>query len=183
MKTKYILHGGFNPGEMQINDMFFKEIFAGTPKKLNRLLVYFAKEADRIAKNRQEDVVQFEKNKGDKFLKFETANSKQFEEQVKKADVVYLHGGHSGMLLEALRRYQDIGNHFKGKIVAGDSAGANVLGEAFYSMKIGASEGLGLIPYKIVSHFIEENKHKLSNIKPELETIYLREYEFIVIEV
>jgi len=72
----------------------------------------------------------------------------------------------------------DLGDLFKGKIIAGDSAGANVLSSAFYSMRIGVSEGLGLIPIKIICHYIEENKSKLNQIKPDLETIFLREYEF-----
>ena len=84
------------------------------------------------------------------------------------------------MLLDALKKYQNLKQLFDGKIVAGDSAGANVLCSVFYSMKIGVSEGFGLIPIKIISHYLEENKDKLKDIKPELETLFLPEYRFKV---
>ena len=180
MKTKFILHGGFNYGEKQENDAFFKEILSSAPNEAKVLLVYFAKEPDRIAKNQEEDVEQFNKNKGNKILFFETATEDLFSEQVKKSDVIYLHGGHSGMLLDALKKYSNLKELLNSKIIAGDSAGANVLCSAFYSMKIGISEGFGLLPIKIISHYLEENKDKLKDIKPELETLFLPEHQFKV---
>ena len=95
MKTKFILHGGFTPGGKQENDDFFQEILKSAPKKAKILLIYFAKESDRIAKNKDEDIKQFNKNKGDKILSFEIATEELFPEQVKKADIIYLHGGRS----------------------------------------------------------------------------------------
>ena len=177
MKTKFILHGGFIPGGKQENDDFFQEILKDAPEKAKILLVYFAKESDRVAKNKEEDIGQFNKNKGNKFLSFEVATEELFPEQVKKADVIYLHGGHSGKLLEALKNFSNLKQLFAGKIIAGDSAGANVLVSAFYSQKIGASEGLGLIPIKIICHYLAENKEKLNKIKPNLETLFLLEYQ------
>ena len=92
-----------------------------------------------------------------------------------------LHGGHSGLLLEALKEYPNLKQASRGKIIAGDSAGANVLAEVFYSKTIGISEGLGLIPIKLISHYVEENKDKLNQIKPDLETVFLPEYQTKVI--
>ena len=178
MKTKFILHGGFTPGGKQENDDFFQEILKSAPQKVKILLVYFAKESDRIAKNKEEDIEQFNKNKGDKILSFEVATEELFPKQVKVADVVYLHGGHSGKLLDALKKFSNLKRLFAGKIIAGDSAGANVLTSAFYSQKIGVSEGFGLISVKIICHYLVENKDKLNNIKPDLETLFLPEYQF-----
>ena len=95
--------------------------------------------------------------------------------------MIYLHGGHSGLLLEALKEYPNLKEAFMGKIIAGDSAGANVWAEVFYSKIIGVSEGLGLIPIKLISHYVEENKDKLSQIKQNLETVFLPEYKTKVI--
>ena len=181
MKTKFILHGGFAKGKKQENTLFFKEVLSNTPDKARVLLVYFAKEPDRIDKNQEEDVEQFNKNKGDKTLFFEVAKIDLFPEQVKQSDIIYLHGGHSGMLLDALKKYSNLKELFDGKIIAGDSAGASVVCSVFYSMKIGVSEGLGLLPIKIISHYLEEIKDKLKDIKPELETLFLPEYQFKVI--
>ncbi len=180
MKTKYILHGGFTPGQ-NIDDSFYKEILEDAPQKPKILLVYFAKEEDRVAKNREEDIEQFNKNRGKRILKFDTADRDLFIKQVMDADVVYLHGGHSGKLLEALKEFPDLKKVFGGKIVAGDSAGANVLVEVFYSKSIGVTEGLGMLPIKLISHFLEENKDKLNNIKQNLELVFLPEYETKVI--
>ncbi len=183
MKTKFILHGGFAKGAEQENDAFSSEILKSAPAKANVLLVYFAEDPARVGEKREEDIEQFEKNKGNKILLFETADKESFPEQVKGADVIYLHGGHSGKLLGALKKYPNLKELFEGKIVAGDSAGANVLTSAFYSQKIGVSEGLGLVPIKIISHYLEENKDKLNHLRPDLETLYLPEYQFKVFEI
>ena len=144
------------------------------------MLVYFAKEADRVEKNRLEDVEQFNKNKGDKTLSFEVATEENFIEQVQNADIVYLHGGATIKLLDTLKQFSDLSAFFSGKTIVGDSAGANVLCAAFYSLKNGPGEGFGLLLFKIICHYVEESKHKLDDIKPDLETFYLREYEFKV---
>lgn len=180
MNTKYVLHGGFTPGQNK-DDYFYQEILKDAPQEPKILLVYFAKEEDRVALNRDEDVGQFNKNRGGRVLKFETANKESFIKQILNSDVVYLHGGHSGKLLEALKEYPKLKKSFEGKIVAGDSAGANVLAEAFYSKSIGVSDGLGIIPIKLISHYLVENKDKLNHIKQNLETVFLPEYETKVV--
>lgn len=180
MKTKYVLHGGFIPAQKQENDAFFTETLKETPKRTKILLVYFAKEPDRVALNRAEDVEQFSKNSGTRELSFEVANNRSFPEQIEKADIIYLHGGHTGKLLNELRKFKNLEELFMGKIIAGDSAGANVLCAAFYSLRIGAGEGLSIIPIKIICHFSEENKDKMRQIKPNLETLFLRELQFKV---
>ena len=180
MGTKYILHGGFKPGAKQENDAFFSEILREAPKPAKVLLVYFAKESDRVEKNKLEDIEQFNKNKGDKILSFEVATEELFIEQVRNADIVYLHGGTTFKLLDSLKQFSDLASLFRGKIIVGDSAGANVLCAAFYSLKNGPGEGFGLLLFKIICHYVEENKHKLDDIKPSLETFLLREYEFKV---
>ena len=180
MKTTYILHGGFAKDGgvgVQKDDSFFKEIVDHAPKKTKILLVYFAEETNRVEKRRSDDLEQFNNNKGDKILSFDTAEEQTFLKQAQNADVIYLHGGHSAKLLEALKKFNDFKNVFAGKIVAGDSAGANALTSVFYSNKNGISEGLDLIPIKIITHYLEENKNKLDQIKPELETLFLSEYE------
>lgn len=183
MMTKFILHGGFAKGTAHENNGFFGEVLRSAPKETKILLVYFAKETEYIEKNIKEDTEQFNKNKGDRTLIFDIAREVSFSEQVQSSDVVYLHGGHSGKILDVLRKFTNLKQIFSGKIIAGDSAGANVLASGFYSQKIGVSEGLGLIPIKIISHYQELNKHKLDQIKPKLETLLLAEYQFKVFEI
>lgn len=182
MKTKFILHGGFPQGAKQENDAFFQEVLKTAPQESKILLVYFAKESDRIEKNREEDIEQFNKNKGDKILTFDVATEAQFEEQIQNADVIYLHGGHTGKLLETLKKFPSFKTLISGKIVAGDSAGTNVLCSVFYSLRMAVvGEGLGIIPIKVLSHYGEINKDKFDGIRPDLETLHLPEYQFKVL--
>ena len=80
--------------------------------------------------------------------------------------------------MEVLKKYQNLENVFLEKIIAGDSAGANVLGQLFYSKNSKEiSEGLRILPYKIVAHHIDGNLNPLKDTEPNLETIFLKEYE------
>ncbi|MCK5022013.1 MAG: Type 1 glutamine amidotransferase-like domain-containing protein [Candidatus Pacebacteria bacterium] len=183
MKTKFILHGGFTFGEEQGNDEFTKEILKDAPEKAEILLVYFAKEKDRIPKNKEEDINQFNKNKGDKGLSFKVATEESFEDQIKEADIIYLHGGLSPKILEIMKRFPNLQKLFEGKIIAGDSAGANVLTKVFYSfLSDKVFEGLGLLPIKLIPHYEDKFKNKLDDMYPELETVRLSEYKFVVYE-
>ncbi len=180
MQTKFILHGGYAKGAKQENDVFFSEILSSAPKEVKILLVYFAEPDDCVAKRNKDDLEQFEKNKGDKTISFEIASEQLFTEQAKTADIIYFHGGHTGKLLGVLKKISNLRESFDGKIIAGDSAGANVLTSVFYSKTIGVSEGLGFIPIKIICHYLEENRDKLKDIKSELETLFLSEYQLKV---
>ena len=177
MQTKFILHGGYAKGVKQENDIFFSEILSSAPKEAKILLVYFAESDERVAGRTQDDHEQFEKNKGGRILSYEVASEQLFAEQAKTADIIYLHGGHTGRLLDALKKISNLKELFDGKIIAGDSAGANVLTTIFYSKTIGTSEGLGFIPIKIICHYLEEDKEKLEHMRSDLEILFLSEYE------
>ena len=185
MQTKFILHGGFTPKTAQEDNAFFKEILKEVPQNPKVLLVYFAKEENRIAKNQEEDIAQFEKNKRDKTLSFEIANEKEFSDQVVRSDIVYLHGGSSAKILETLSKFKNLKQLLKGKTVAGDSAGANVLSICFYSRSSDKIfEGLGILPIKLIPHHSEDQNEKLQELKkyyPELETVILSEYQMRIL--
>ena len=183
MKTEFILHGGFIPGQKQENDEFTKEILKDTSEEVRILLVYFAKELHRIPDNKAEDIAQFNKHKGDKELIFEVATEELFEGQTQEADIIYLHGGASAKILEILKKFPNLQKLFQGKIVVGDSAGVNVLSKVFYSVTSGqVLEGLGVLPFKVICHYKQEYKDKLADIYPELETVFLPALGFKVYE-
>lgn len=82
------------------------------------------------------------------------AHEDEFYEQVAWADVVYLHGGRTQALLEALPDFARSRAAFQGKIVIGSSAGANYLSRTYYSPKgkmFGA--GIGLVDAAVLVHF------------------------------
>jgi hypothetical protein len=187
MKTKFILHGGFTPKVLQEDDKFFQEILRDTPRDVEILLVYFAKEIDRIPKNKEEDITQFEKNKGNKSLSFEVATEELFLTQVSESDIVYLHGGMTSKISNILKKFSDLKNSFEGKIIAADSAGVNALATFSYSQNAdGILEGVGVIPYKTMCHYSEQFKNKvpeLNKYAPDSELLLLSEYQYKVFEI
>ncbi|OGI61155.1 hypothetical protein A2814_01585 [Candidatus Nomurabacteria bacterium RIFCSPHIGHO2_01_FULL_38_19] len=184
--TKYILHGGFNKekGDVQVNDEFFQEMLKNTAEEVRVLLVYFAEREEMVSLRIEQDKEQFGKNKRKKNLNFRIATEETFVEDCAWADIIYLHGGRTFKLMEVLKKYKNIKNAFSSKIVAGDSAGANALGQFFYSKnskeikEIG--KGLGILPFKIVAHYKDGVTNPLENVEPNLETLFIKEYEIKV---
>lgn len=182
MKTKFILNGGFKPGQANEENVdFYKEILKDAPEGARVLLVPFAKDADRIESAVQKVIAELNENKWQKNITIEVANEEDFIEQLNAADVAYFHGGVSLQLLEALRKYPNLKESLNGKIIAGESAGANVWSAFFYSPRADlVSEGLGILPIKIIPHYKEELKGKLDNVGSDEELVLLPEYTYKV---
>lgn len=180
MKTKFILHGGFTPGNQQEdNSSFYKEILKDAPEKARVLIVPFAKDHERISATTSRVIGEFNSNKDKKELDFEVANEESFLEQIKSADVIYFQGGTTLKLLEVLKKFPEMKDLLTGKTVAGESAGANVFGEFFFSPSAnGAFEGLGILPIKIIPHYKKEYEGKLNTAGLDLEEILLPEYTY-----
>ncbi len=81
MKTKFILHGGFNKerGPIHQNDKFFSEILKDAPDEVKLLLVYFAEREEMIEARTQQDKEQFIQNCGGKKIEFQVTSQKTFE--------------------------------------------------------------------------------------------------------
>lgn len=177
---KFVLHGGFNKekGPVQEDNEFFQEILKDTSEDVKLLLVYFAEREDIVQLRIEQDKEQFEKNKGLKNLTFKVTSKKTFIEDCAWTDVIYLHGGKTVKIMGVLKTYKNLEQVFSEKIIAGDSAGVNVLGQLFYSKnskEIG--EGLKILPFKIVVHYVDGIPNPLEHTKPKLETLLIHEYE------
>lgn len=178
METKYILHGGFDKNKEYIRDEFFQEALKDTSENVKIFLVFFAEYEEYLQLRIEQCKGQFNNNKGPKNLEFKIASEENFLEGCAWADVIFLSGGRTVNLLEILKKFQNLTQIFKGKIIAGDSAGANALGHYFYSKKTKEiNEGLGILPFKIIVHYSENMGNPLSEIESNLETLFLREYE------
>ena len=181
MTTKIILHGGYAGRVNEQNNVFFSEILKDVPENMKVLLVYFAKEKDEYDRMEREDKQQFENNSRGRKLSFEIASENDFIEQIKQSDVVYLHGGQTMKLLETLKKYPDFQDTIKGKIIAGESAGAYVLSSCFYSKTEGGIfKGLGFVPVKTICHYAGENNEKLIECPNGLDELLLKDYEYKV---
>ncbi|MEK7514438.1 MAG: Type 1 glutamine amidotransferase-like domain-containing protein [Patescibacteria group bacterium] len=183
MKTKFILHGGFNSEKVnEDNSDFYKEILKDAPENSKVLLIPFAKDADRIPLATKKVSSEFIKNKWQKEITIEIATESDFINQIKLADVLYFHGGVSLKLLETLKKYPELKNLITGKIIAGESAGANVWCKYFYSPRAGqVFEGLGILPIKIIPHYKKEYTGKLNGVGQDLEELLLPEYTYKVL--
>ena len=178
--TKFVLHGGFSIKKFpaQEDNEFFQEILKGTLEDVKILLVYFAEREDIIPLRIEQDKKSFDENKVSKNLEFKIASEENFLEDCKWANVIYLHGGRTVKLMEKLKKYKNIEQTFSGKTIAGDSAGVNVLAQfSFGKNSKEIKEGLKILPFKVVVHYMDGDPNPLKDVEPTLETIFLREYE------
>ncbi len=176
--TKYILHGGFDKNISYIKDEFFQEALKDTPTDVKIFLVFFAEFEEYLELRMKQCKDQFENNKDSKNLEFRMATKENLLEGCAWADVIFLSGGRTKNLLDSLKKFQNLSQVFKDKIIVGDSAGANALGHSFYSRKTKEiNEGLGILPFKIIVHYSEDMGNPLSKVEPNLDTVLLHEYE------
>jgi len=78
--------------------------------------------------------------------------------------------------------YPDLRPFFKGKVLAGESAGANVLSTYCYSKSGGGVlKCLGMLPVFMYPHFKDEIPFDEKIISESLEKLFLRDYEYRVI--
>lgn len=183
MKTKFVLNGGFSPEKEKVEkdrSDFYKEILKDAPENAKVLVVLFAKDdPERMQASILKVTSAFNTNKWQKNITVEIADKENFIEQVKSVDIVYFTGGRSLVLLEALKKYPNIEKFLEGKTVAGESAGANVFCKFFYSpLADSVSEGLGILPIKIIPHYKKEYEGRLDGVGLGLEELLLPEYSY-----
>jgi peptidase E len=180
----YILHGGETKVENESNSLFFKEIARRTPENATCLLVFFS-----CIPNKWEQKF---KNISEKINEVRPTNTvmasfENFEVELKKAEVVYFHGGAMQRLLDALV-HVDKSLLKQDKVYIGSSAGANMLCEQGHS---GLPEihcrGLGILPVNILVHsdkplFDLDTKKILKHCSVNKPLIRIPETEFITLE-
>jgi len=185
MATKYILHGGYTRAKNSDNNNFFKEILSETKGKILILLVYFATEDTNIKKFAKQEKENFLRNSKNKNLVFEIADKNNFNEQVKKADVIYIRGGKTEKLLAILNNFNNLKKLFKNKIIAGSSAGVYALVKYYFNRhNEGIKKGLNFVNIKAICHYSSKKKkalEKLSMYKENLPIITLPDYKHIVL--
>jgi hypothetical protein len=195
--TKYILHGGVNGPQTFDNKLFYQEMIKGFDKP-NVLLVYFSREINEYDYLLNRDTNNFKWAEPGKTCSFVVATEENFKEELAKADVVFMCGGVTTKLLGAMNRMNvDLKELFKGKVVAGSSAGANLISEWHYgNVQKRVMKGSCLLPITIFVHYkappdteFWKSDEEIAEIEKDLiqmsgrdEIIRLPEQKFVVLE-
>lgn len=152
--TKYVLNSGGIKRQPELKKQFHQELVKGLGNNPKFLLCNFAQGreywevkfqgySDSIA----EDMLQGVKPS------FELAMPADFAEQCTRADVIYIHGGDDHLLQYWMKQF-DYKTLFKGKVVAGNSAGSDMLATHHWTCDWRAcADGLGILPIKFIPHY------------------------------
>jgi peptidase E len=186
--TKFILHGGYTGDPSIHNANFYKEMVASLPPPVKILTVYFAAPKDKWSELLEDDKKKFFKFNPGLKMEFRLAsdNLDTLVNQIRSADTIYIRGGKELLVHEIFKKVKNLAELFEGRVVAGSSAGANVLSKYFYSnnrKKI--MEGTGLLPIKCFVHYSDEKADKLEMLKEygeDLKIYTIPETEFVVIK-
>ena len=186
--TKYILHGGNTTTKSKDNDKFFHEIIKDLANIVNLLIIYFSREEVEWLKLLEQDKENFTANNPNKKINFILAskNKRTLIKQIKQSHAIYMRGGEIEKLKTVLKRIGNLKELFKGKIVAGSSAGTYVLSRYYIDSKGNLGKGLGILPIKSFAHYRKNRRDELEKLKNykdrKLMTYYLEEMKFVVLD-
>ncbi|MDP4038869.1 MAG: Type 1 glutamine amidotransferase-like domain-containing protein [bacterium] len=191
--TKYILIGGYSSKAKDGGKAFCEELVKGFTEPVKILICLFARPKDTWQDKFKEDNDFFTRHLANKKLEIVLAKADNFIEQVSWADAIYLRGGETERLAQALKESTDWTQQLTGKTLAGTSAGADIISKYYYDLdnpKI--RQGLGILPIKVIVHYksdynspnIDWTKafQQLKDYKEDLPLVTLREGEFKVIQ-
>lgn len=196
--TTYILAGGNDQESIDFGPKVAKECRELIAKRNIYVLAnYFATEPERRISKHQAFEPWYKENFVGSVI--EVAKEDVFLEQVKRADVIFFHGGLTSRLVENMKQYSDIERYFIGKIVIGSSAGAGWLSSLCWSMNAREIvKGSGIVNVACIAHYGSLGNDRVQ-YKPEdwervvgmvgqqaqqegLELVLIPEGEFVVFQ-
>ena len=187
--TKYVLHGGETSRPSEDNKKFFFEMTNGLSDPVKVLCVYFSRNKEDWDRLFNQDKESFSSASPTKVLKFARAEDdpKIFKEQLQNTDVIYMRGGDTDKLIEALKPIKNFGKLIQGKVVSGSSAGACALSKYFHTGTAGSKvrEGLGILQIKTFVHYAEEKQKDLQDLEnrgQEMPVYKIPEEKFFIVE-
>lgn len=175
--TKYILVGGRIHKAIDGGRAFCEELVRDINKNPIKILdCTFALSIDRWSEQAKEDQEFFSKYISN--FELELANPPQFTKQVRESDIIFFRGGHVSPLMELLNENLDWIKEIEGKVIAGTSAGADIISKYYFvgkTARIGC--GLGLLPIKFIPHFRSDYEGEEKDINWEKALQELKDYE------
>ena len=109
-------------------------LFRYYPKELKLAFCIFAQPESEWEETRKWNTGMFDKFKGGREISYQTMTDEDFAEVSAWADIVYIPGGSTSVLVERLAALGDAAKLWDGKVVAGASAGANLMCEGYISL-------------------------------------------------
>lgn len=173
-ETVYILAGGNDRKSEDYGYRLSEEIakYATNPKILS---CFFSAPSEAWEQKAQDWKGWFSEHFTQPFT-YSYAKYKTLLEQIDAADVVYFHGGDTRLLFKHLPETQELKKHFKGKVVIGSSAGANMLSTHYWSSTRGGfNEGRSFLDMNVMVHY---HAPDASGYKRTLEDWEREEAEF-----
>lgn len=192
--TKYILHGGYSGIDNELNRTFYEEVARDISNGSTILLCYFASDDPDNPGRFEEHSRRLQEQSTGKEFTFLLASEQNFVEQLQQSEAVFVGGGSTSKLLRILKKFGNLEENLIGKTVAGSSAGAYAIVKysPFHDVDEPGGEvreGLGLLPLKLACHYESENLPPnpealalLKSMAPELELVFLRDFEWWVWE-
>lgn len=155
--TKYVLNSGGVKHQPKLKKQFHQEIVKGLGKNPKFLLCNFAQGREYWEAKFQgySNTIAEDMPNGIK-PSFELALPADFAQQCKRADVIYIHGGDDHLLQYWMKQF-DYRLLFKDKVVAGNSAGSDMLATHHWTCDWRAcADGLGVLPIKLIPHYLSD---------------------------
>lgn len=152
--TKYVLNSGGIKRHPNLKKQFHQELVKGLGNSPKFLLCNFAQPREywEVKFQGYSDTITEDMPEGVK-PSFELAMPGSFKEQCKQADVIYFHGGDDHLLQFWVKQF-DYKTLFKDKVVAGNSAGSDMLATHHWTCDWRAcADGLGILPIKFIPHY------------------------------
>ena len=151
--TQYFLNSGGIKNSPDKGEKFLNDLVEGLGKNPKILYCLFARPREDWEKKYQENIDLNKDLLRDIEPEYKLATPTEFSEQVKWCDILYISGGDDILLLYYLRPHV-LSQPWKGKRVAGSSAGSDVLTRHFWTGDWRrCMDGLGILPIKIIPHY------------------------------
>ena len=154
--TKYVLNSGRAMTSADKGRKFFEEVFKGPGNNPRLLICNFAQAREKWEEKFANDVQYFKEVFADIDPILTLAYPDKFEEQIRQSDAIFIHGGDDHLIQYWLRKF-DIPKIWETKVVAGSSAGSDVLVKHFWTCDWRQCfDGLGILPIKFIAHYKSE---------------------------
>jgi peptidase E len=133
---------------------FTESLFRYAPKEVKVAFCIFAQPEIDWKETRDWNTSMFDAFKAERTILYQTMTETNFAEVSAWADIIYVPGGDTNLLMDRLATCGDIASLWDGKVVAGSSAGADFMCEGFiYLQEKSYGRGLNWVKATMIPHW------------------------------